>query len=163
MRFRKNSLRETLKVCVKIVSKLTWCVSLTRMTWVRFSSWEIKKVFSLVWINYSRGFYSTLGQGTWGNLGRSTKGELICRFIRFWRFSRGGFCRRSPISTRRNGLLKLGKLLNVIGHIVSKTRLFLVPLVLFSGSSTLERPAFLLTHLVDLLKVCSMPAKVSNL
>ena len=39
---------------------------------------------------------------------------LLGAFNRFCRFSKGAFCRKSPISTGRNDELKPGKLLNLI-------------------------------------------------
>ena len=39
---------------------------------------------------------------------------LLVVFTRICRFSKEAFCRRSPISTGRNGPLKPGKLLNLI-------------------------------------------------
>ena len=47
-------------------------------------------------------------------LGRRTKGNLLAVFNRFCRFSKGAFCREAPISTGKNGQLKLGKLLSLI-------------------------------------------------
>ena len=43
-------------------------------------------------------------------------------FTRFCRFSKGAFCRKSPILTGRNGRLKPRKLLNLILHIEDKIR-----------------------------------------
>ena len=63
----------------------------------------------------------------------SYKGErraiLLALFARFCRFSKGAFCRKSPISTARNSRLKSGKLLNVIGLIGTKTRQFSISLL----------------------------------
>ena len=47
-------------------------------------------------------------------LGRRTKEILLAVFDRFCRFSKGAFCRKSPISTGRNDRLKPVKLLNLI-------------------------------------------------
>ena len=41
-------------------------------------------------------------------------GNLLAVFARFCRFSKGAFCRKSPVSTGRNDRLKPGKLLNLI-------------------------------------------------
>ena len=38
---------------------------------------------------------------------------LLAFFARFCTFSKGAFCRKSPISTGRNGRLKPGKLLDL--------------------------------------------------
>ena len=39
---------------------------------------------------------------------------LLAVFARFCRFSKGALCRKSLISTGRNGRLKMGKLLDLI-------------------------------------------------
>ena len=39
---------------------------------------------------------------------------LVAVFVPFCRFSKGAFCRKSPISTGKNDRLKPGKLLNLI-------------------------------------------------
>ena len=57
-------------------------------------------------------------------LGRRTKGNLACCFHSFCRFSKRAFSRTSPTSTGRNGWLKPGKLLYLIGHIENQTRQF---------------------------------------
>ena len=49
---------------------------------------------------------------------------LLGVFNRFCRFPKGAFCRKSPISTGKNGRLKPGKLLKLIGHIGDKKRQF---------------------------------------
>ena len=38
---------------------------------------------------------------------------LLAVFARFCRYSKGAFCRKSPVSTGRNDRLKPGKLLNL--------------------------------------------------
>ena len=47
---------------------------------------------------------------------------LLAVFTCFCRFSKGAFCRKSPISTGRNGRFKSGKFLNLIRHIGDKIR-----------------------------------------
>ena len=46
--------------------------------------------------------------------GSRTKGNFACCFRSFSQVFEGAFYRKSPISTGRNGLLKLGKLLDLI-------------------------------------------------
>ena len=62
-------------------------------------------------------------------LEREQREVLLDVFTRFCRFSKGAFCRKSPISTGRNDRLKPDKLLNLIGHIGNKTRQFSVSLL----------------------------------
>ena len=64
-------------------------------------------------------------------LGRRTKGNFACCCC--FR-SKGDFCRKSPISTRRNDRLKPGKSLNLTWHIGHKTRQFSTSLLWCSGS-----------------------------
>ena len=47
-------------------------------------------------------------------LGREQREILLAAFARFCRFSKGAFCRKSPILTGRNDRLKPDKLLNLI-------------------------------------------------
>ena len=67
--------------------------------------------------------------------GRRTKGMLLAVFTHFCRFSKGAFCSKSPISTGKNGRLRQGKLLTLIGHIGNETRQFSVSFLWYSGSS----------------------------
>ena len=59
-------------------------------------------------------------------LGKRTKGSLREEeqvvFTCFCRFSKEAFCRKSTISTGRNGRLKSVKLGNLVEHIGDKTR-----------------------------------------
>ena len=73
--------------------------------------------------------------------------SLLYIFIRFCRFLEGAFCRKFPISTRRNGRLKLGKLLSLIEHVGSKTGPFSISLHWYSETSGLSDRPFL-THQV---------------
>ena len=72
---------------------------------------------------------------------------MLAVFARFCRFSKGAFCGRSPIPTRRNDRLKTGKLLNLIWHIEDKTRQVSTSFALIFGEQDVFKcRAFLLTH-----------------
>ena len=64
--------------------------------------------------------------------------EILRRFHSFFRFSKGDFCRKSPILTRRIGGLQPGKLLNLTEH---KYYCFDI-----QGAAFFKRRAFLLTQ-----------------
>ena len=59
---------------------------------------------------------------------------VLSVFTRFCRFSKRAFCRKSPISTGRNGQLKPGKLLDLIWHIWNKMRQFSISLLRYLGT-----------------------------
>ena len=59
---------------------------------------------------------------------------LLAVIARFCRFSKGAFCRKSPISTGRNDRLKLGKLLNLTEQIGDRIRQFSISFLRYSGS-----------------------------
>ena len=61
--------------------------------------------------------------------GIKTKRSLARCFHSFSRFSKGAICSKSPISTGRNGQLRPGESLNLIGHIGNKTRQISIPLL----------------------------------
>ena len=126
-----------------------------------------RKVFPLfLWITYSGGFYSPM-RTKYTNTSNShycSEGEqreiLLAVYARFCRFSKGAFCRKFPISTRRNDRLKSGKLLNLIWHIEDKIRQLSTSLdqsdSIFREQDFFKRRAFLLTHPV-LSKSCHIP------
>ena len=59
--------------------------------------------------------------------GRRRKENLACRFHSFFAaFLKEAFCVNSPISRGRNGKLRSGKLLNILGHIGNETSKLLV-------------------------------------
>ena len=56
---------------------------------------------------------------------------FFSRFLQvagFCRLSKEVVCRKSPLSTGRNGRLKPGRLLNIVGHIGVETRQFSISL-----------------------------------
>ena len=69
---------------------------------------------------------------------------LLVVTIRFYRFSTGAFCLKSPILTGRNGRLKPGRLLNLTEHTGKKSRQFPILLFDIQGSSILETMSLLL-------------------
>ena len=58
---------------------------------------------------------------------KKTKGNLLFICIcGFCRFSTGAFCRKSGALIGKNGRLKLGEPLNVVGHIGNKQAIFCI-------------------------------------
>ena len=71
---------------------------------------------------------------------------FLAVFIRFCRFSKGAFCRKSPISMDSNFRLKPGKLQNLIGLIGNKARHFQCYYSDIQGEAFFKRRTFLWTH-----------------
>ena len=65
---------------------------------------------------------------------REQRENLLRVFTRFLLVFERAFCRKSPISTGRNGRLKLGKLLNLIWHIGDKNLNQTICNIIASGS-----------------------------
>ena len=91
----------------------------------------------------------------------TSKGEqreiLLGAVTGFCRFLKVALCRKSLISTKRNDLLKPGKLLNIILHMGDKTRqfsFFSIITLIFREQDFFKRGALLLNHPVESCNLC---------
>ena len=74
-------------------------------------------------------------------------GKFALRSHSFYRFSKRALGRKSLLSTGKNCRLRPNELLNLIGHILNKTRQFSISLL---GVAFFQMPGlFLLTHPVE--------------